>query len=264
MAGRASRGGGDSPPFPLTASSLKIVTLAFRARRYRSTQNCLAEAKRFHCEKDYEWPPSLAVAFRDAERISKNRLGPGHQARPFDPSKIASAYALGNLLYSLIVLPALVVLAGTLCLFRSAEVGALNCIDVALSGEHVAVRVSSSKTDVRARGVWFRWKCICHTSHGRARALSTIWLLCTLCLFTDIAVRCHDFVPSGKLRPVGGDTPFFRLRNQCRVTSQDLTRFLRNLDQVSNISLDDELGLMDPSSFSGHSLRRSGTQMWWH
>ena len=186
---------------------MKVVVLSFRTRRYRSTLNYLAEARRFHQELNHAWTPSLQVGYRDCQRLARRKLGPPGQARPFDLLKIAWSYALGRLPATVIMLPAHVALAGTLSLSIGAEVGYLDAEDVGLSLAQVAIRVSSSKTNTNGRGVRFRWRCTCHCTWSSSRTSATIWMMCVYHLYLDLAVRCDNFAVEKTFKKVGGLPP---------------------------------------------------------
>ena len=206
-------------PWPLQATHMRLVVLVFRNHRYRSTENYLVEARRYHHQLDHAWTPSLEVGFRDCLRLSKRRLGPPRQSKPFDPIKIARSFALGKLPPTRILMPAHVMVSGALCFFRGAEVGELDCEDVLINTMQVCIRVSASKTDARGRGMRFRWRCICtglSCRGSRSSATATTWMLCVYCLFVDMATKIHGFVVMREFGKVGGPSPFFATRDGSR------------------------------------------------
>jgi len=249
---------------PLTPNAVKLVTRKMREAGYRSCQNFLTSMRRFHLEAGHAWCPQLQLAYSDAMRFARRKLGPPRRSKEYDCRLVALAFAIGIMIPSSIVAVHHVLVLAALFMLRAAEVGQLNLEDVAIDihSKQVAVKLSHSKCDATARGYRCRWSCICASPFVRQHA--TAWMLCPFHAMWDYARLAHKFVhPSAAgFALLGGASPLF-LNGNKRVDAQALARALKQLDLRHSIQRPETLPRMGPScSFGGHSARRTGCQLW--
>jgi len=248
---------------PLTVESMNRVARAMKAKNYRSIKNYLSCVRKAHLKADHAWPSSLSIAFQECCSLAKKRLGPARRARCFSIYKLAAAYAAGKIVKTRLVAPFATVSLSTLCLLRSIETGAVNCADVTISilEACVSVKVTSSKTDVTARGVRIRWHCLCGLPLVFNDENAQAWMACPFHCALFFATAVHscstDDFSVAKAVP-GGEKPFFPVSGGGRIVARDIGKFLTALALVADIVDPDIEEAPSGAAFGGHSMRRSG------
>jgi integrase len=254
---------------PLGPKSIIKIVEKMRDDEYRSAGNYLSVAKRRHFSADWPWGTALQQSYTDAMRMAKRKLGPPTRAAAFDLLQVAVAFVLGRFALCAVLLPVHAAMAAALFMMRLLELAVLRCRDIMLDGSArtVAVRINSSKTDLSDKGFKFRWSCTCGLPSRPPRAQAMQWLLCPYHVCEDVAVKLHEFMPEAAMRPTivqDTDLPFFRTKRGAKITSEAMSRFLRETDAMHNIKNTKAVVFPDekPAKFSGHSCRRAGAQHW--
>ena len=193
---------------PLSSSNMQKVAEAMRRKKYRSAVNYLVTMKRLHVEAGHSWSAQESLTFSDMSRFLTRKIGPGKRSRAFDPSKIAEAYVWGRAPVTTIVMVHHALILCTLLMLRAIELGAMDASDVVLNtaAQWVAIRVTSSKTDVTGRGFKFRWACMLRQfSQVACHRISTL----SISLLLGHCAKASWFC-EGAVRPSSGrlENPF--------------------------------------------------------
>lgn len=253
-------------PFPLVKGFMKLIVLQLRKSGYRSAHNYLATARRHHLELDHAWKPSLDIEYREAALVARRGLGPSKKARPFSLDKLAIAYSLAMSVATAIVLPYHAAVIGLLFMFRCIELANLRCQDIFIdaASRTVAVNLPACKTDIEAKGVKFRWRCLCGSKPHDApqRRMAAVWFRCPFCVIYDAAKISHGYVDTAVPTQVpGGTQKIVKIREDGMLTTVAVATWLKRL----HATLADVIDANDSdisATFGGHSLRRSGAQHW--
>ena len=143
----------------------------------------------------------------------------------------------------------------------------MRCQDIVLSGvaRWAALKVTASKTDIAGRGVRLLWYCTSHCEDYEFQDVDADkWFTCPYHLLVYVCREQHG-LDVDKLEVMekvvvpGGELPFFKTRDECRVTTTMVARFLTSLEKLAPISDPHQEELKD-ATFGGHSMRRSGAQ----
>ena len=241
--------------------------LRLRTSGYRSAHNHLASARRHHLELDHAWKPSFDIEYGEAALVACRGLGPSKKARPFSLDKLAIAYCMALSVATPIVLPYHAAVIGLLFMFRCIELANLRCQDIFIdaASRTVAVNLPSCKTDIEAKGVKFRWRCLCGSKPRDApqRRMAAVWFRCPFCVIYDAANISHGYVDTVTPAQVpGGTQKFIKIRDDGNLTTVAVATWLKRM----HAALADGIDAADAditSSYGGHSLRRSGAQHWY-
>ena len=253
-------------PFPLVRGVMKMIVLQLRTFGYRSAHNYLASARRNHLELDHAWKPSLDIEYREAALVARRGLGPSKKARPFSLDKLAIAYCMALAVATPIVLPYHAAIIGLLFMFRCIELANLRCQDIFIdaASRTVAVHLPSCKTDIEAKGVKFRWRCLRGSKSRDApqRRMAAVWFRCPFCVIYDAARISHGYADTAVPSQVpGGTQKFVKIRDDGVLSTVAMATWLKRL----HATLADGIDANDSdlsATFGGHSLRRSGAQHW--
>ena len=121
-------------------------------------------------------------------------------------------------------------------MFRGVEVGAVLCRDVRLlpREQTVVIRVSSSKTDLRARGFSIRWRCICAAPQIDTPHLYPFHIL------ESVAIGLHGTVAPDDIAQF-----FTTVKKKTPVTLSMIDRVLGNIKRLAAIALPDLFDMAD-------------------
>ena len=179
------------------------VVAILRAAGYRAASEVAEQAVYTAKMLDFDVPPSVAIALRDARRASQRGLGPPKKASPIPLERLPelstgpeAEHPEGPLW------PVRSVTIATWWLLREIEMSSLAQREVTLTPDGTAhVFLSTSKTDPRALGVTRSHKCACGSVPGAPSVIP-----CSLCPYCAVKEHLDLLQLSGNAAP---DAPFF-------------------------------------------------------
>jgi hypothetical protein len=238
-------------PCKPNAQMVFSVVAILRAAGYRAASEVAEQAVLTAKLLDFDVPPSVPIALRDARRASQRGLGPPKKASPI-PLERLSELARGETpehpegpLW-----PVRSVTIATWWLLREVEMSSVAQREVTLSPDGTAhIFLSTSKTDPRALGVTRSHKCACGSVPGAPCVIPT-----SLCPHCTVKEHLDLLASSGRAAP---DAPFFPTQLGQPASKLGVVRTI--------VSLMHRLGLPSHSAsgaplWGGHSMRIGGVQ----
>ena len=237
---------GSVHPFPLTEAKIRVVAACFKRAGYRSFPNYLTRAKDEHINLGYPWNLQLDRAARRAARSVRRAIGPPKTAMAFSLVGLTPLLEAGCGLHCdddepLDPIAVMILLA--LFMLREIEGAALKVWHITLdhSARTVTILLSSSKTDIEARGVYRTWGCLCEHDHEAP---------CAYHAAAHHVKKLEEFF--GELKK---DLPFFATPSGQHPSKAGMVKALLRAARMTNQPTE-----KDGQAITGHSGRVSGAQ----
>ena len=222
-----------------------------RAAGYRAASEVAEQAVLTAKMHDFDVPPSVSLALRDARRASQRGLGLPKKANPI-PLERLHEFDLGQKAEHPEgpLWPVRSVTIATWWLLREVEMSSVAQREVTLSPDGTAnIFLSTSKTDPRTLGVTRFHRCACGSVPGPLCVLPT-----SLCPHCAVKEHLDLLTSSGKAAP---DAPFLPTQSGQPISKRGVVHTIASLMH--------QLGLPSHSAsgaplWGGHSMRIGGVQ----